>query len=516
MMDQIRTDLHEKIGAAESKAQLLQLPVSDVKATVRLFGKELPVQMAADFSQAVLTVSTRDLPRKIADNPTSDELRKGMSLFNIRYNYWVLPFNEDQCSLGIDTKVLKNIFVGPSASDRPEADAPPSENNAATVLAGVGRPVTIDMTRTAVETARKSMDARCTSSAGGMGWDSIGKLLDRLFEKGTDYLLDPNKSDQWDKVINTIVGDSMKPDAFRSTINSINNELNQGKSLSDAFNSSTDALKVAKALIENDSSVSRNQASTQNRRSSIKASGGGSYGPISGNASGATSNSSASSSSSSKNEAYSTRNAGETAEQYAARVNQALQEESHSMQLTTVTGNIQLVPKVRITLTNELNLDESVLAGLKATQLGVLKQEQGEVGADIETRHDLSLTIGVQCDANLSRRVIDLQSSSWMIDSNKTLANAIASISEDLNLGTEGACRQILISMGVSGESRLIPETLSFNINARKSATGGEEARSFSNALTLSPGKPTDSRTFGSVGQNAAGWSARVVIANAR
>ncbi len=515
MMDQIRADLREKIGDSEEKSQLMQLPVSDVRATVRVFGKEYPVQMASDFSQAIVVVSPRELPQAIHSTLNAEEIRKGMNLFSIKYNYWVLPFNEDQCSLGIDTKVLKNAFVAPNSTESPEPQPAHSENNASSVLTSVGRPVTIDMTRKAVELARKSMDARCTSSAGGMGWDSIGKLLNRLFEKGTDYVLDPSKTNDWDNVFKTIVGEAMKPDAFRSAITNINNQLNQGKSLAQAFNSSADSQQAAKTLIEIDSSASKQLANAKNRSSNTSAAASASYGLFSGEASGAHADSSSSTDSSAEESVFHNRNINESAEQYANKVNRVLNESGHSMQLTDVSGNLQIVPKVRITLTNELNMDESILAGLKATQLGVLKQERGEVGADIEPKRELSLAISVQCDENLSRRVVDLQSSTWTLDPNKAIASALSGIEDDLKLASKEACRQVLVSMSIAGDTRLIPESLSFNINASKTATETEESRLFSNAISLSPKKPTETRTFGTVSQNPSSWSTRIVVANA-
>jgi hypothetical protein len=518
LVEKVKLELKSKIGDASANSQIMQLPVSDINASVRIAGKVYQVQVAPDFSHAVISVNKNDLPEAFRNEKAIPELRKAMSLFSIKYKYWVLPFNEDQCSLGIDMKSMKSDFTATN-DEKEDATTPTSlttpTSNTANILNAAQKPVTLDLTKRAIESMKKSMDARCTSSAGGMGWESINKVLSKMFEKGTDYILGPNPNGDWDATMKAIVGQYMDPAKFTSTIDKINEDLSNKNSLATSLTKDEETRKAGRLLIENDAKHAASQASSANRSAQGSTSGSGSFldiisadGKVSGSYNSASTNQSSNSDSS-----YSKRD-GASNEEYINKLNQTFNQEGISANVTNIDGKIKLVPKVRITLINELNFDESILATMKATQLGVIRQQNGEATAETSEAEQVNLTIKTQCDQNAVQKIINLKSTAWTTNPNAVLEKSINSASEDLNLGKGAGCSEIRIALAITGNSEETPSAFNFNIQASSftppnTAIPGQYAQ----LLSLSRTQLEDARTFGSLNGARSNWSLKLSTA---
>ena len=517
LLGMVKSSLKEKIGVDADNSQIVQLPISIINSSVHISGKTYKVTVASDFSHAVVTISKNDIPEALRNDRSGVEVKKLMSLFSIKYNYWALPFNEDQCALGIDMKSIKSDFTGTSGgngSSNSPAAAPNSgsASDSSQLLSAAQRPVTLDLTRKAVSSMKKSMDARCTSSAGGMGWDSISKVLSKMFEKGTDYVLSPNDKGDWDATMRNIVSQYMDPAKFTSTINSINESLTKKESLAEALSKSEDSKKVAKAISEVDSHHSSEQASASNRTTNAEGEAGGSmFGLFEASGSGSYASTSQSNDMSRSGSSDYSRHQNETDDQYSNRMNSQLEKAGYSAHLTNINGEIKLVPQVRITLVNELNFDESILATLKATQLGVLRSQVGEVNADVSVSEKLQLTIQAQCDQNVSKQTVDMKSPAWLLTPDVVVGNAVGTLASNLNLSGADGCSEFRIALGVLGNKGELTEDLGFNIQAQGSVAG--VVKNYSQYLFVNANRPEDSQTFGVFNGPRAQWTVKVTSA---
>lgn len=514
LVEKVKSELKTKIGESMVGAQVMQLPISDISASVRIAGKIYQVQVASDFSHVVINVNKSDLPEALRSEKSVSALRQAMSLFSIKYKYWVLPFNEDQCSLGVDMKTLKSTFVDSNSGKDNPATVANSASNTSNILNAAQKPVTLDLTKKAVESMRKSMDARCTSSAGGMGWDSINKVLGKMFEKGTDYVLSANSND-WDATIKAIVAQYMDPSKFTSTISKISEDLSRNDSLATAFTKSEESKQAARALFVNDAKHAAAQANSANRNTQGSYSGSGSFfDVVSLDTAASGSHTSASTSQSSSSDSVYSKRDGANNSEYANKLNQALNQQNVSANVTNIDGKIQLIPKVRITLINELSFDESILATLKATQLGVIRQQSGEAAAEVSETDQEKLAIKVQCDQNAVQKIINLRSSAWSTDPNAVLEKSLNSASEDLNLGKGEGCSELRIALAISASSNDLANAWSFNIQAQSTiATNPASTERFAQHFSLSSSQLEDARTFGALSGPRSNWTVKLSTA---
>jgi hypothetical protein len=507
----IRTELKKKIEKSQETFQLLQLPVSEVRASVRLFGKEFPIKMASDFSEAILEMEAKDLPKDLRSALTPEALRTSMNLFNVTYKYWTLPFSEDQCSLGISNKKLKSMFADAENEAAEPSSAPVANTNAVDrALSAAQTPVTFQLAQKVIEKSQKNMDARCTSPDTGAGMEFLGKVLSTMLDKGMEITFGANSSGAWDKTAEKILERYMDPNTFATTINRINDSLTKKESLSRAFDQSTESRTILKVLTENDSRYLSHKARVASESNSRKGfSSGLPFFPSSG------SRGSSASESSEDNEASSTfqRNQNESDAAYATRVNERLNQEGLSMRLAAIDGQIKIIPTIKVTLVGDLNSDDSTVIGYSNKRVGSLKQENGTFAVDTGVRSTASLTIFAKCNTNTAQQTIDLKSSNWSLSPNDALKASINSLSDTLKLNTAPGCYQLTLKLLLSGTEGTLPG-LTFNLRADEAKLRSEENTSHVQSVSLNSENPGANYTFGSMDNPDAKWSLNLSLSS--